>query len=164
LTTLLEAMSRLQDREEIVFCFIGGGSEFPKVQNYAAERGLRNVRCLPYQPLTSLSGSLSSADLHVVIMGDAFVGIVHPSKIYNIHQVGAPFLYIGPAASSVAEAAPQSSFRHGDVKGVAEFILNAASAQPGGRLTPSISERPEIMDRMLAIVSGREIAIAMKAS
>jgi hypothetical protein len=28
-------------------------------------------------------------------MGNEFVGIVHPSKLYNILTVGSPFLYIG---------------------------------------------------------------------
>ncbi len=46
---------------------------------------------------------LSAADLHVVVMGDAFVGIVHPSKIYNIMSVGRPILYIGPETSHVTD-------------------------------------------------------------
>ena len=36
-------------------------------------------------------------------MGDAFVGLVHPCKIYNILSVGAPVLYIGPEPSHVTE-------------------------------------------------------------
>jgi glycosyltransferase involved in cell wall biosynthesis len=62
-----------------------------------------NIQCLPYQPLDQLAGSLSAADLHVVVMGDAFVGLVHPCKIYNILSVGAPVLYIGPEPSHVTE-------------------------------------------------------------
>jgi hypothetical protein len=58
---------------------------------------------LPYQPLSDLSSSLSAADLHVVIMGEPFVGLVHPCKIYNLLNIGAPILYIGPAPSHVTE-------------------------------------------------------------
>ena len=95
LDTLLDAARALKERSEIVFCFIGGGSEQVKVREFAAHT-TDNVKCLPYQPLNELSSSLSAADLHVVVMGDEFVGIVHPCKVYNIMSVGAPALYIGP--------------------------------------------------------------------
>ena len=62
-----------------------------------------NIICLPYHPLAQLAGSLSAADLHVVVMGDLFVGLVHPCKIYNILSVAAPVLYIGPQPSHVSE-------------------------------------------------------------
>ena len=98
LETLLQAAERLADYNDIVFCFVGGGSEFRKVK----DRGLPNILCLPYQPREKLSGSLSAADLHVVVMGEQYVGIVHPCKIYNILAVRRPFLYIGPKRESRA--------------------------------------------------------------
>lgn len=128
LTTVLQAAQRLADRPEIVFCFVGGGSEFPAVAQFAEEHGLANIRCLPYQPLAELSASLSSADLHVVVMGDPMVGIVHTCKIYNIMCIGAPVLYIGPSESHVMDIAagdgiPLAATRHGDVDTVARRIL-----------------------------------------
>jgi len=101
LGTLLEAARRLEKERDIVFCFVGGGSEWAKVKQLAEK--LSNVLCLPYQPLSALAGSLSAADLHVVVMGERFVGIVHPCKIYNILEVGAPVLYLGPCPSHVTE-------------------------------------------------------------
>src|SRR6266699_3329465 len=62
-----------------------------------------NIVCLPYQPLSALAGSLSAADLHVVVMGEPFVGIVHPCKIYNVLAVCAPVLYLGPRPNHVTE-------------------------------------------------------------
>jgi colanic acid biosynthesis glycosyl transferase WcaI len=118
---------------EIVFCFVGGGSEFGKVKAFAEQRGLRNIICLPYQPLEELSASLSAADLHVVVMGDAFVGIVHPCKIYNILRLGIPFLYIGPAESHVTELAEGIFARHGEVDKVVGAIAGAAAGQDGRR-------------------------------
>ncbi|HET6890938.1 MAG TPA: glycosyltransferase family 4 protein, partial [Pyrinomonadaceae bacterium] len=109
LDTLLEAALRLADKKEIAFCFVGGGSEQKKVKAFAARHKLENIKCLPYQPLDELSGSLSAADLHTVVMGDAFPGIVHPSKVYNILAIGSPFLYIGPKESHITEIASQSS-------------------------------------------------------
>lgn len=103
LDTLVEAAGLLRAREDIVFAFVGGGSEYRKIQARMADEKWANVVCLPYQPRESLAQSLSAADLQVVVMGDAFVGIVSPSKIYNILAVGSPVLYIGPGDSHVTE-------------------------------------------------------------
>jgi len=128
LDTLLEAARTLHDRPEIVFCFIGGGSEQIKVRELAAQ--LTNVKCLPYQPLNELSSSLSAADLHVVVMGNEFVGIVHPCKVYNIMSIGAPTLYIGPTPSHVTDIASQQQgtffiTTHGDVDSVVKAVREA---------------------------------------
>jgi putative colanic acid biosynthesis glycosyltransferase WcaI len=126
LDTLLAAALKLKERDDIAFCFVGGGSEQAKVREFALRHDLGNVKCLPYQPLDRLSGSLSAADLHVVVMGNEFVGIVHPCKIYNIMAVGAPALYIGPQPSHITDIASQDAqiflHGHGDVGGVAENI------------------------------------------
>ena len=103
LKTLLEAAEKLRHNQGIAFCFAGGGSELAALKQFAAARDLTNIFCLPYQPRAQLASLLSAADLHVVIMGEPFVGIIHPCKIYNIMQVGAPFLYIGPAQSHVMD-------------------------------------------------------------
>ena len=130
LETLLQAAERLADHEDIAFCFIGGGSEFRKVQERARDRGMRNVLCLPYQPIAKLAASLSGADLHVVVMGDKYVGIVHPCKIYNVLAANRAFLYIGPTESHVQDIIRQAGSgayvsTHGDVDGVVANILNA---------------------------------------
>lgn len=137
LDTLLGAAERLAPHEEIHFCFVGGGSEFTKVKNFASTHNLENVTCLPYQPLGKLAGSLSAADMHAVVMGDPFTGIVHPCKIYNILAIGSPVLYIGPSDSHVADVVSQSgddkiasSARHGDVDGVVGHILERVRIAP----------------------------------
>lgn len=121
LDTLLRAAEALRGNPHIVFCFVGGGGEFGRVQLWAKE-GKGNALCLPYQPLDRLAASLSAGDLHVVVMGSSFVGLVHPCKIYNILAVGAPALYIGPEPSHVTEILnglgqghPWASCPHGDV-------------------------------------------------
>lgn len=136
LETLVDAATSLRDRDDIVFAFVGGGSEQARVKRIAAERNLPNVRVLPYQPLAQLSASLSSADLHVVVMGDAFVGMIHPSKVYNIRALGIPYLYIGPADSHVTELRPAHVAAHGDVAGVVARIEAAVRNGIGARETP----------------------------
>jgi colanic acid biosynthesis glycosyl transferase WcaI len=133
LDTLLAAALDLKTRDDIVFCFIGGGSEHAKVREFASRHELAKVKCLPYQPLDELSSSLSAADLHVVVMGEAFVGIVHPCKIYNIMSVGPPTLYIGPDPSHITDLAKtnyQFFFtRHGDTAGVVAQIVKARNCE-----------------------------------
>ena len=133
LDTLLKAALQLAEHSEVVFCFVGGGSEFKRVRQFQLRYGLRNIVSLAYQPLDQLSGSLSAADLHVVVMGDSFVGIVHPCKVYNILHLGIPFLYIGPTESHVIDlvqrwplAGPAYIARHGQVNLVATHILTAS--------------------------------------
>jgi colanic acid biosynthesis glycosyl transferase WcaI len=130
LTTLTEAARRLSTRRDIIFCFIGGGSEFEGVRRFAEHHALENVVTLPYQPLDELAASLSSADLHVVVMGDAFVGIVHPCKVYNIRTLEVPYLYIGPNESPISEMHPTFTANHGDVDAVVRHIQTAVAAAP----------------------------------
>ena len=79
LDTLLEAVLRLKSDERFAFCFIGGGSEQGTVRKFAEFHNLSNVLCLPYVDISELAGCLSAADLHTVVMGDGFVGIVSDS-------------------------------------------------------------------------------------
>lgn len=136
LDTLLEAARRMKNDVNVAFCFIGGGSEFARVKAYAAGHRLGNILCLPYVPLHRLSASLSSADLHTVVMGDPFVGMVHTCKVYNILALGIPFLYLGPEHSHITDLvsdAARPSFakraEHGDVDSVIRIIRNAASSR-----------------------------------
>jgi hypothetical protein len=143
LETLLQSAERLADHEDIAFCFIGGGSEFRKVEERARDRGMRNVLCLSYQPIEKLSASLSAADLHVVVMGDKYVGIVHPCKIYNVLAANRAFLYIGPTESHVQDIVRQSGLEsyvsaHGDVDGVVASILHAMRC--GTTVSPATAE------------------------
>lgn len=154
LETLVEAARRLSNRKDIVFCFVGGGSEQQKVKDFARQHSLANVICLPYQPFDTLSASLSAGDLQVVVMGEKFVGIVHPCKLYNILTIGSPFLYIGPTPSHISEIATDMnssgdrSYRAyatgvGDVEVVVKCILEEVRNE----LNESHSRRPEIAHR-----------------
>src|SRR6266550_4958234 len=149
LDTLLLAAQKLKCRDDLVFLFAGGGSEVENVQSFARLHELRNIRCLPYQPQANLSALLSAADLHIVVMGEAFSGIVHPSKIYNILKVGAPFLFIGPEAgfiSDIVAAAPSELVamraQHGQTQEIVTFISELANRHPQDR-APVLAQRPE---------------------
>ena len=127
LDTLMQAAEKLQADASIAFCFIGGGSEFKRVQRWVEAGKRANVLCLPYQPLAQLSASLSAADAHVVVMGDAMLGLVHPCKIYNILAVSAPVVYIGPRPSHVTEILDRLGGEHPSIQvkhGAADILAN----------------------------------------
>ena len=129
LDTFLAAAERLKSDDSLAFCFVGGGSEFGRVKRWASQVGHRNLLCLPYQPLSQLSASLSAADLHLAVMGEPFVGLVHPCKIYNILSVGAPVLYLGPQPSHITDILqaslpnyPSATAPHGDPEAIVHAI------------------------------------------
>ena len=170
LDTLMEAARGLANRSEIVFCFVGGGSEQVKVREFAALHGLSNVRCFPYQDFAVLSASLSAADLQVVVMGNEFVGIVHPSKVYNILAVGSPFLYIGPKETHISEIAAKMNGEycsytatHGDVAAVVKHILEQATHESNGteRRVPQIAHtfsKQALLPRMIELLECQIVA------
>lgn len=174
LDTLLAAAERLRAREDIAFCFAGGGSEHAKVREFAAARGLCNVKCLPYQPLEKLSASLSAADMHAVVMGEPFKGIVHPCKVYNILSIGVPLLYIGPAESHITDAVAElkddayaRTALHGDVERVIAHILEAAGGaarnSAEARRLASHFSRERLLPRMAAEILSAPASVAGRA-
>jgi colanic acid biosynthesis glycosyl transferase WcaI len=125
LATLLDAAARLAGDSRLIFVFVGGGAGKKEVE----ARGLPNVLSLPYQPLDQIKYSLSAADVHVVTIGSAVVGIVHPCKIYGAMAVGRPILSFGPQRSHVGDIVRQGigwHLEHGDVDGAVAALRTIA--------------------------------------
>jgi len=126
LDTLLESALKLRDVSQYVFLFIGGGIRVQDVLRFKQIHSLGNIVYLPYQPREKLKYSLSSADLHVVVMGNRFVGTVHPCKIYGIMCVGRPFVFIGPKESHIGDIISQEGigyqFEHGQTELLIKLI------------------------------------------
>lgn len=128
--TVLEAAVRMQDREDLLFMFIGGGVRKKSVEETIAKHNPTNLISLPYQPLESIRYSLSAADVHLVTLGDAVVGCVHPCKVYGALALGRPVLYAGPKPSHVTDLLSEDnpaerigwSVEHGDVDGAIAAI------------------------------------------
>lgn len=137
LDTILEAAQRLAGDPSITFVFIGGGERVRDVQRFREAHQLKNIIQLPYQPREALSHSLSAADLHLVVLGAPFVGIVHPCKIYGVIQVQRPTLFLGPRTSHLGELVTGAEIgeqvEHGDVEGMVEAICRVKAREPGER-------------------------------
>ncbi len=137
LRTLLDAAERLKgDPRLVVYCIGGGGGKKEvdeRIATAAKEGQPTNIVSLPYQPLDQIKYSLSAADVHVVSIGDAVVGIVHPCKVYGAMAVSRPILLLGPDPCHVSDLIDAHKVgwrvRHGDVDG-AERVLREMIETP----------------------------------
>jgi len=100
---LLDAAERLKSDESIVFMIVGGGVRWDEVTEDVKRRDLHNVRFLPYQPKSSLSHSLSAADVQIVMLDRAMTRLMMPSKLYSALAAGSCVLGLGDPDSHLAE-------------------------------------------------------------
>lgn len=148
LDTLLEAAELLKEEASIVFLFIGGGERVRDVLAFKKEKNLKNILYLPYQKREDLQYSLSAADLHTVVMGNPYVGIVHPSKIYGILQIGRPFVFIGPEKSPIGEIVTGQKLGY------------HVEHREAGRLVDIIHEVKSLKEKALQEIREREQGLA----
>ncbi len=134
--TVLDAALKMQDREDLIFMFIGGGVGKKDVDQTIAEHKPRNIISLPYQPLDQIKYSLSAADVHLVSVGESVVGVVHPCKVYGAMAVERPILLLGPDPCHVSDIIDEHRIgwriKHGDVDGAIrtlEEILNTSQEE-----------------------------------
>jgi glycosyltransferase involved in cell wall biosynthesis len=91
LEPLLEAAELLRG-EPVVFQLIGDGAKRRRLEERCRERGLENMKFLPYQPLERLDEVLSASDLSIVCLESHFTGLSVPSKTYGVMAAGKPIL------------------------------------------------------------------------
>ena len=74
---------------------------------------------------------LASADLSLVTLSDAALGLMSPSKFHSYLGMGVPVIYIGPSGGNVDRAIGRFqcglSIRHGQVTQLVAFIRKAMS-------------------------------------
>jgi glycosyltransferase involved in cell wall biosynthesis len=103
LYTLLNVALDLRDDPRFLFVFVGGGVRKRDVTNFIEKHLLTNIVQLPLQGRDKIHLSLSSADIHAVVLGNGCTGYTHPSKIYSAMAIGRPVLYVGPKQSYVID-------------------------------------------------------------
>ncbi len=131
LDTLLQVAFEMREEPSFAFVFVGGGARFSEVTAFKEKHNLSNIVQIGYQPIEKLSAMLTAATMHVVTMGDLYVGLVHPSKIYNIMRCNTPVLYIGPEESPVIETFKTPlTFRHGQVNEIIKKLITLYEADP----------------------------------
>jgi folate-dependent phosphoribosylglycinamide formyltransferase PurN/glycosyltransferase involved in cell wall biosynthesis len=166
-TTVLQAALRMQDREDIVFMFIGGGVGKREVDAAIAEHQPANIVSLPYQPMERLRYSLSAADVHLVSVGNDVVGVVHPCKVYGAMAVGRPILLLGPRPCHVSDMVGEHNLgwqiAHGDIDGAVATIADIAASTKADRAAMGARART-LIDQSLskAQLCGRFCDVVMQ--
>jgi colanic acid biosynthesis glycosyl transferase WcaI len=98
---VLDAAALLRD-EPYQFVIVGEGVYKPEMQRAAQERGLTNVRFLPFQPWDKYPQVLNAADLQLVSLQAAAGQLSMPSKILKIMAAGRAVLAQAVPESDVA--------------------------------------------------------------
>ena len=131
--TLIGAMKRLREEENIVFLFIGGGAGKNSLEVAVKQFNLDNCIFKPYQKRTNLSESLSVPDVHFVSLNPGLEGLIVPSKIYGIIAAGRPSIFVGDLNGEIARMLNKfncgSSFGIGSDKELAEYIKMLAGKE-----------------------------------
>jgi glycosyltransferase involved in cell wall biosynthesis len=92
LESVVAAAEHLRDLPDLVLVFVGEGVKKPALQSIARDRGLTNVRFLPYQPKADLAITFATADCFVVSLNVGLSGFIVPSKLYAILAAGRPYV------------------------------------------------------------------------
>ncbi len=103
LDTLLNAALDLRDDPRFLFVFVGGGVRKSDVTDFIEKYLLTNIVQLPLQGRDKIHLSLSSADIHAVVLGNECTGYTHPCKIYGAMGIGRSVLYVGPKQSHIRD-------------------------------------------------------------
>jgi glycosyltransferase involved in cell wall biosynthesis len=102
LGVVLDAAALLRDCADVLFLFIGDGSQRTSLEQQARDRGLDNVRFLPFQPRDQMRWTYASADVCLVSLKAGLSGYIVPSKLYPILAAGRPYIAAIEDTSEVA--------------------------------------------------------------
>jgi colanic acid biosynthesis glycosyl transferase WcaI len=126
LDTFLKASQKFEGDDKLLLAFVGGGLGKKIIDQWIKEKPLSPIDSLPYQPIENLKYSLSSADIHLVSMGNSMAGCVHPCKIYGAMAIGKPILLLGNNDNHISEIINKYdigwSVEHGDIDAMLNIL------------------------------------------
>jgi hypothetical protein len=92
-------------------------------------------------------------------MGNQFIGIVHPCKIYNILRIGGPVLYIGPVESHITDIADRFKTqricvaRHGNSDSIAEQIIGLSNQKAAVSRSPLTAfSKEQLLPQLISFI------------
>jgi glycosyltransferase involved in cell wall biosynthesis len=112
LDVVIDAAAQLAVRPEVLILFIGDGNRRPALEAAVKQRGLTNVRFLPFQPRDQLRWTYASSDVCLVSLKPGLSGYIVPSKLYPILAAGRPYI---AAVEAFSEAAALTNRFNGGV-------------------------------------------------
>ena len=103
LDVLVDVAEHLKKYKDIVFLFVGEGFLKPLIAKKVEEKGLENVKMLPYQDMEMLPYSLSCSDIAVVSTNKQSGKVCIPSKTFDLIKLGKPILCVAEPDSDIAQ-------------------------------------------------------------
>ena len=100
LEILAEVAGKLEYHPNIKFVFCGEGSACSRLHFMTTD--LKNVTCLPLQPVDRLNNLLNLADIHLLPQRADAAGFVMPSKLTGIFASGKPVVATAKPGTEVA--------------------------------------------------------------
>ena len=126
LDTFLKASQKFEGDDKLLLAFVGGGLGKKIIDQWIKEKPLSPIDSLQYRPIENLKYSLSSADIHLVSMGNSMAGCVHPCKIYGAMAIGKPILLLGNNDNHISEIINKYdigwSVEHGDIDAMLNIL------------------------------------------
>jgi glycosyltransferase involved in cell wall biosynthesis len=101
--TLLDAMVKLADEDEVHFLYIGAGAKRPWLEEQVAKQGLRNVSFVGLLPREQQQAFLNGCDIGLSSLVAGMTGISVPSRSYNILCAGKPILAVGELQGEISQ-------------------------------------------------------------
>ena len=100
--TIIECASRLKDRSEFAFIFLGTGVKEKWLKAAVADNDLKNVVVLSPKPRAEQIVFLNACDVALVSLVGKMLGVSMPSRTYNILAAGKPMLALTDPKSELA--------------------------------------------------------------
>ena len=124
--TLCGALQALAADARFRFIFAGGGPRREALEQFCAQRQVRNAEFRGYSQRHELTDSLAACHVGLVTQKPETVGAVVPSKLYGLMAAGRPILYVGPATGTPARLIRQFAcgwrVEPGDVEGLVAIL------------------------------------------
>jgi colanic acid biosynthesis glycosyl transferase WcaI len=102
LEIVIDAAAALRHDESMLFVIVGDGSEKQEIEQLVGQRGLANVRVLPYQPYAVVPEIYSASTVCLVLQAAGTGTTALPSKAVQIAGAGLPIVAVADAGSDLA--------------------------------------------------------------
>lgn len=125
--TVVDAAARIGADEDIAWLFLGGGARWEELRSRTEVEGLTDrIVQAGYVPKADTTGVMAGAGCALIVLGEAALGVMSPSKLHANLAAGLPIVYVGPEGSNVDAAIVRFgcgvSVRNDDPQGLADAV------------------------------------------
>ena len=125
--TILKSAEKMLYQPKIKYLLIGGGGMYEQSVKFVSDKGLNNVKILPYQPEDIFPQFLGCADASLVTLADGIEGLSVPSKIYSSLAAGLPVIGVLNEGSEIADIIVESECGYRTPPGNVDMLVDVIS-------------------------------------